>query len=64
MYVGDNPQKDFAVQKVLPVKTVKVNFGGLYQDKPYLDEILPWASISDIAEVKELLKDERTADRL
>ncbi|MDE6401516.1 MAG: HAD-IA family hydrolase, partial [Clostridiales bacterium] len=36
LYVGDNPQKDFAVKKYLPIKTARVStHGGLYENGEY-----------------------------
>lgn len=40
VYVGDNPQKDFAVKQYLPIKTVHYIGGGLYCGE-YRDGVLP-----------------------
>lgn len=40
VYVGDNPKKDFAVKKYLPIKTVQI-MSGLYQNEEYLDGFKP-----------------------
>lgn len=43
IYVGDNPQKDFAVKKYLPIKTIKINMVelGLHQDEEFRDGLRP-----------------------
>lgn len=55
-YVGDNPAKDFAVKKYLPIHTVRVWHGcDIYKDKDYLDGIKP---DEEIQTIDELLKGE------
>ncbi len=52
MYIGDNPQKDFAVKKYLPIKTGRyISRKGLY-DAEYLDGILPDVTISCFDEIE------------
>ena len=41
VYVGDNPKKDFAIKKYLPVKTVHLMSNGIYKSDLYLDNIKP-----------------------
>lgn len=42
IYIGDNPEKDFAVKKYLPIITVRIkNRGSLYDKKNYLYNIKP-----------------------
>lgn len=53
LYVGDNPKKDFAIKKSLPVKTVRVYRGGLYGAEPYADGIKEDESISSLAEISQ-----------
>lgn len=50
VYVGDNPQKDFAVKKYIDLKTVQL-LGGMYSDRPYLYGIEPDAKINSLAEL-------------
>ena len=52
VYVGDNPQKDFAIKKYLPVTTVRVLGEGLYADKEYLYGIKPDITINNLQELK------------
>ncbi|MCM1367590.1 MAG: HAD-IA family hydrolase [Roseburia sp.] len=55
MYVGDNPSKDFAVKKYLPVTTVRV-VRGLYADCEYAEGILPDYTVSDMSELFGILE--------
>lgn len=56
MYVGDNPQKDFAVKEYLSLKTVQIRTGGLYQDAEYRNDIVPDEIVADIREILELVR--------
>lgn len=52
LYVGDNPQKDFAVKEYLPISTVRYSNGGtIYDGKPYLKNIFPDHTITSISEL-------------
>ena len=50
-YVGDNPNKDFAVKKHLPLKTVEIKSKGIYNCGEYLDGIAPDVTVNCINEV-------------
>lgn len=54
VYVGDNPQKDFAIKKYLPVTTVRVLGQGLYGNVEYFEGIMPDVIIRSIGEIKEI----------
>lgn len=54
MYVGDNPKKDFAVKKYLPVTTVRV-MRGLYADCDYADGILPDFTVDSLRQITGIL---------
>lgn len=57
MYVGDNPQKDFAVKKYLPIVTVRIDFNvALYSKSKYAQEILPDYEITSFAHISKLLR--------
>ncbi len=56
IYVGDNPNKDFAVKKFLPIKTVEVKGDGVYAFSQYRDGILPDVSVDDIREVASAIE--------
>lgn len=56
VYVGDNPAKDFAITRYLPVTTVRVWQGcDIYKDKEYLFGIKPTYEIGQIKELTEKL---------
>lgn len=57
-YVGDNPKKDFAVKKYLPIKTVRLNSGGLYDDCDFADGIMPDRTVKTITEIPTALGDD------
>lgn len=55
-YVGDNPQKDFAVKKYLPITTIQYySASGMYTDTEYRDGIIPDYRITDLSELTRLL---------
>lgn len=51
IYVGDNPQKDFAVKKYLPLTTVRLVNNGMYNEQDYLEGILPDQTIDSIDKI-------------
>lgn len=55
VYVGDNPKKDFAVKKYLPVYTVYVRNCGLYKDAGFYDGITPDFIVNRITEILTLI---------
>lgn len=56
-YVGDNPEKDFAIKKYLPIYTVQLlSTNGLYRRKPYLFGIEPDILIESITSIKDIVK--------
>lgn len=57
VYVGDNPQKDFAIKKYMPINTVRIFTGNsIYNETEYKFGIRPDKIINNIG---ELLEDER-----
>ncbi len=50
IYVGDNPKKDFAIKKYLPIRTVQLLSCGIYAEEEYADGILPDGKISNLRE--------------
>ena len=57
VYIGDNPNKDFAIKKYLPIVTVRVDVvNGIYRDSEYLYGIKPDIVVKSIGDI---LKDER-----
>ena len=57
-YVGDNPKKDFAVKKYLPIKTVRLIGGGLYDECDFADGIMPDRTVKTITEIPTALGDD------
>ncbi len=52
LYIGDNPKKDFAMKKYIPIKTARIiRTNGIYKNKPYLWEIREDAAISALPEI-------------
>lgn len=51
IYVGDNPKKDFAIKKYLPIKTVHLISGGIYAKEEYACDIGPDAVIKNLSEL-------------
>ncbi|MDE5593654.1 MAG: LicD family protein, partial [Clostridiales bacterium] len=51
LYVGDNPQKDFAVKKYLPIKTARVYLNGNYAYADYDGGIKEDIVLGSIAEL-------------
>lgn len=53
VYIGDNPKKDFAIKKYMPIKTVmKKNRQGIYNGEDFLYGIRPDATINSISELR------------
>lgn len=57
MYVGDNPQKDFAIKKYLPITTIYLKQSGLYKQSELLYGIKPDYEVETISTVTELVND-------
>lgn len=55
MYVGDNPQKDFAIKLIYPISTVEIKNNGMYTKKDYLKGILPDYTINSIEEIFDII---------
>ncbi|MCI8459632.1 MAG: HAD-IA family hydrolase [Clostridia bacterium] len=56
IYVGDNPQKDFAVKSCLPIMTIHLQSERLYGQKEYLNGILPDFTVHSIREVERIIE--------
>lgn len=57
VYIGDNPNKDFAIKKYLPIITVRVDVpNGIYRNSEYLYGIKPDIIVKQIGDI---LQDER-----
>ena len=55
VYVGDNPEKDFAIKQYLRIMTVRVLSNGLYSDGSYSCGIGPDMTIKDVSALTEIL---------
>ncbi|MEA3283593.1 MAG: HAD-IA family hydrolase [Synergistota bacterium] len=48
MYIGDNPEKDFYINKIYPIATARINRDGIYKEKKYLNNIKETYSIKNL----------------
>lgn len=56
VYVGDNPEKDFYIQKIYPIHTVRVEREeGVYKNSLYLEGVREMYKISSLDKLPELL---------
>lgn len=52
LYIGDNPKKDFAMKKYIPISTARIiRPDGIYKNEPYLWDIREDAAISTLPEI-------------
>jgi putative hydrolase of the HAD superfamily len=51
IYIGDNPEKDFYISRIYPIKTVRIQREGVYRDKGYLENIKENFLIHSLAEI-------------
>ena len=58
MYVGDNPEKDFYIGNVYPIKTVRLmpHKEGIYSDKMYKGGIKENIRVENLTDLAEVLK--------
>lgn len=55
IYVGDNPEKDFYISKIYPIKTVRIHRDGLHKDNEYLDNVKETLFTEDLRELVKYL---------
>jgi putative hydrolase of the HAD superfamily len=55
IYVGDNPEKDFYISKIYPLKTVRIYREGVYKDSSYLDNVKESHSIHSLIEINTIV---------
>ncbi len=55
VYIGDNPQKDFYINKIYPIKTIRFYSSGIYKDDGYYKEVKENYRIKDLTEIIRLL---------
>lgn len=56
VYIGDNPQKDFYISEVHPVKTIRIYTNGLYKESDYYLGVTETYTINDLSDLVKLLK--------
>lgn len=55
IYVGDNPEKDFYISELYPIRTVRIQRYELYNNKPYLNNTKESVLIHNLDEIKNCL---------
>lgn len=56
LYVGDNPEKDFYISKLYPIKTVRINRNGIYLNKTYFKGVKETFFVNSLHELTHLLQ--------
>ena len=56
IYVGDNPEKDFYIRTIYPIKTVRILRNGVHKDKTYLDDVKEEITVNSLKDIQNLLK--------
>lgn len=57
VYVGDNPQKDFAVKEHLPIKTIRLTSqNGVYKNATYLNNIKPDYVVDSVSNISSIVE--------
>ncbi len=55
IYVGDNPEKDFYINKIYPIETVRIHREGVYQENAYLEDITEIYLIYNLIEINSIV---------
>ena len=57
VYVGDNPQKDFYIGKIYPIRTVRIlrEESGVYKDAAYLEDVKENYLIYNLEELQDIV---------
>lgn len=55
IYVGDNPEKDFYISSIYPIRTIRVHRKGVHADKEYLDNIRETYLIHSLNELDSII---------
>lgn len=55
IYVGDNPEKDFYIGSIYPIKTVRIKREGFYNSRNYLENVIEMYSINRLDEISKLI---------
>lgn len=51
IYVGDNPEKDFYISSIYPIRTIRIHRMGVHRNKEYLGNIMEHSSCNDLMEI-------------
>lgn len=57
IYVGDNPEKDFYISKVHPIKTARICREGIYNDREYYNNIQENYRLKSLLDIIDLIND-------
>ena len=55
MYIGDNPEKDFCIKSVYPIKTVQLITEGIYTDNLYKFGIEPDFQVNKLTDITDYI---------
>lgn len=55
-YVGDNPEKDFYISSIYPIRTVRVCREGVYKDRRYFKDIKEDYTIYSLLDIFEMFE--------
>ncbi|GGF96526.1 HAD family hydrolase [Paenibacillus aceti] len=56
IYIGDNPEKDFYISSIYPIKTIRINRCGFYSDRSYFRDIRESQSIISLNDLKTMVE--------
>jgi putative hydrolase of the HAD superfamily len=56
IYVGDNPEKDFYISALYPIRTIRVLRQGVYSKSKYKDDIKEDYKVDDLLEILTILE--------
>lgn len=55
IYVGDNPEKDFYINSIYPIKTIRIYREGFYHSSTYLKDIKETYAINNLLEIGRII---------
>lgn len=55
IYVGDNPNKDFFIGSIYPIKTVQIINKGIYKESIYFKGVKPHYKINELIEILNIV---------
>ncbi len=51
VYVGDNPEKDFYIANVYPIRTVRINRDGIHRENKYFENVSETLAVSKLTDL-------------